>query len=202
MRTRFFHENVGAGVLFVMGILVIPALLFQPYLPGKIVQTLLAALLAALVGKRIKWVYFLIMVSSITFFNLLTPIGRVLLEAGPVSVTEGALRTGLLKGFTIVGLVFVSLASVRRDLRIPGRLGGLIGRVFFYFERVLEGKKRVEAKRLIGSIDDILIGIYVPGRPDEAATGTAVRTTVAGRVVVATVVVVHWSLLVVGFLLI
>jgi heptaprenyl diphosphate synthase len=149
-------------------------------------------------GKKIKWMYFVIMVSSITFFNLLTPMGRVLVSVGPITITGGALRNGVMKGFTIIGLVFISLFSIRPDLRLPGRLGGLLVRLFYYFERIVETKRqKLEARRIIGSIDDILDSLYQPGRPQQPPAEAAAMTTAAGAVFMATAVAGNWALLLV-----
>ena len=145
--------------LFVTGILVIACFLLQQNLIVRIVQVALFAGIAALSGKRIRFGYFIIMVTSITVFNLLTPVGEVLLKTGPIVVTRGALRQGLMKGFAIPGLVFISLFAVRPDLQLPGRLGGLIARLFFYFEHLLEGRKRVQLKRFVDSIDELLMDL-------------------------------------------
>ena len=147
----------------------IVAFLFQGVLWIRALQVLLFAVLAMLAGKRIRWGYFLIMVSSITIFNLLTPVGEVLFEIGPLPITRGALEQGLLKGFAIVGLVFISLFAVRPDLKLPGTFGGVVARLFYYFERVLDAKKRVRAGALIDSIDTILLETY----PPEQAGGEA-----------------------------
>ncbi|MFW5815109.1 MAG: hypothetical protein ACOC6J_12135 [Spirochaetota bacterium] len=191
---------------FLTGVLVIVAFLFQENLAVRAAQVVLFAGLAVLAGKRIRWGYFLIMVSSITFFNLLTPVGRVLLEVGPLPVTAGALEQGLLKGFTIVGLVFISLFAVRPDLRLPGTLGGVLGRLFFYFERVLDTRKRVSAKRLVASVDEILLDLYPPTEAGaahaapsspEAAAGPATRTDAAGAALMVVLVLVNWTLAIV-----
>ena len=145
--------------LFLTGILVIACFLFQQNLVVRICQVLVFAGIAGLAGKRIRIGYFLIMVTSITFFNLLTPVGEVLLKAGPIVVTRGALRQGLMKGFAIPGLVFISFFAVRPDLRLPGRLGGLIARLFFYFEHLLEGRKQIRLKRFVESVDELLMDL-------------------------------------------
>ncbi|MFP3959413.1 MAG: hypothetical protein ACLFUX_04515, partial [Spirochaetaceae bacterium] len=148
-------------------------------------------------GKKIKWMYFLIMVGSVTFFNLLSPSGRLLLSIGPFAVTEGALETGLMKGFTIVGLVFISLFTIRPSLRLPGRLGGLLVRLFYYFERIMDTKRRkLEPRRLIASIDDILDSLYTPGKPQEPPrVDSEAVTTFVGAVFMATVLGGNWLLL-------
>ncbi len=143
--------------LFLTGIIVIACFLFQPNLIVRIIQVLVFAAITVLAGKRIRIGYFLIMVTSITVFNLLTPVGEVLFRLGPIVVTRGALWQGLMKGFAIPGLVFISLFAVRPDLRLPGRLGGLIARLFFYFEHLLDGRKRIRLTRLVDSVDELLL---------------------------------------------
>ncbi len=196
---RLLRNHLNAQHLFIAGGLLIPAYLFQDMITIRVAQVLLFAALASLAGKKIKWMYFVVMVSSITFFNLLTPIGRVLVELGPFTITETALNRGLMKGFTIVGLVFISLFSIRPDLQLPGRLGGLVGRVFYYFEQIMEGKGRIEAKRLIPSIDEVLTGLFRPdgeGEP-ERPMFTPTRTSGWGVTFVAALLLLNWGLLLV-----
>lgn len=187
--------HFSASELFFTGLLALPAYLLQPSLAVRVVQVLVFAALAHLAGKRIMWIYFVVMVASITFFNLLTPFGRVLVSIGPLPITEGALRGGLMKGFTVVGLVFISLFSIRPDLRLPGRLGGLVARVFFYFERIIEGKKRIEPRRLISSIDDILEELYTPGDTRDAVSMNAVSTTMIGYALMVAIPAANWLVL-------
>ena len=193
-RDPFMARHFAPQHLFLTGALLIPAFLFQPNLLVRVGQVLLFAQLATANGKRIKWIYFVVMVSSITVFNLFTPFGEILFTVGPLSITRGALQSGLEKGFTIVGLVFVSLASIRPDLRLPGRLGGMIGRVFYYFERVIEGKKRIRPRRLIESLDEILFELYRPGERRAEADGPLRSTTTLGYAAMAMLVGLNWAL--------
>jgi len=124
--------------------------------------------------------------------------GRVLFEVGPMPITEVALRNGVLKGLTIVGLVFISLFSVRSDLKLPGRLGGLVARLFYYFERIMEGRHKIEARRLIGSIDEVLTSIYAPGipvEPVELTEGAARESHGLALLGMVIFVLLHWTLL-------
>lgn len=196
-QNKLLRNHLNARHLFIAGGLLIPAYLFQDAILIRVAQVLLFATLASIAGKRIKWLYFVIMVSSITFFNLLTPMGRILLQLGPLPITQTALHQGLMKGFTIVGLVFISLFSIRPDLKLPGRLGGLVGRVFFYFEQIMEGKGRIEAKRLIPSIDEVLTGLFRPdgsGEP-ERPMFSPTTTSAWGVAFVIGLLGVNWGLL-------
>ncbi len=161
---RLLPNDLSAIHLFFAGMGTLPAFLFQERLDIRILQVMLFAFLVSRAGKRIQWLYFLLMLGSITVFHLLSPWGEVLFRIGPLRITLGALEQGLTKGFTIVGLVFVSLFTIRSDLRLPGRLGGLIGKVFYYYERILEGRGGVDPTRLIASLDGILSSSICPER--------------------------------------
>lgn len=186
-RTNLLAAHLNPRLLFLTGIVVIVCFLFQQNLIVRIGQVLVFAALVVLAGKRIRIGYFLIMVTSITVFNLLTPVGEVLLRLGPIVVTRGALRQGLMKGFAIPGLVFISLFAVRSDLRLPGRLGGLVARLFFYFEHLLEGRKRIRLKRFVDSVDELLMDLLQSTTASVARDGSSpgIRTTHLGYLFVS-----------------
>ena len=158
-RINRLAPHVSPGHLFVTGIIVIACFLLQQNLIVRIAQVAAFAVIASLSGKRIRYGYFAIMVTSITVFNLLTPLGEVILRAGPLVITRGALTQGLLKGFAIPGLVFISLFAVSTDLRLPGRFGGIVARLFYYFEQLLEGRRQVRLRGFVESIDSLLLGL-------------------------------------------
>ncbi len=190
----FLSRNISAVHLFIGATLVLPAYLFQQNLLVRMAQVLLFAWLATVNGKRIKWNYFIIMVSSITFFHTLNPFGEVIFSLGPYTMTRGALRGGLFRGVTIVGLVFLSLFSIRPDLKLPGKLGGLLGQVFYYFERVFEGKKKIRVKAIIESLDEILWDLFVPGETVEPAYIEGTRTTKYGWLFLGALIGANWFL--------
>ncbi len=203
-RTRktdsFLSRNINAVHLFVGATLILPAYLFQTNLAIRVLQVLLFAWLATVNGKRIKWVYFVVMVVSITFFHTLNPFGEVLARIGPYTITRGALRDGLMRGFTIIGLVFISLFSIRPDLKLPGRLGGLLGRVFWYFERIFASKRRIRVSAVIESVDEVLESLFVPdgdGEEGEDAAGNVqeqTSSTLAGILFLGVLLAANWVL--------
>ena len=175
---------------FLWGTTLLVLFLFQHLLPVKLLLVLLFGGLGILAGKRIRWSYFLLLAASITLFNLLTPYGRVLFSLGPLDVTSGALTDGLMKGITIVGLVFVSLFSVSRRLVLPGRFGAFLGRSFYYFERLYGERKRVRRSHIIEDIDAILERASAIEAEDDQPGERIERRPVAGILVAALVVVV------------
>jgi len=167
------------GIRFWTGIALIPAYLFINSPLIKLLLILFFSLSVSLAGKKIRYLYFIMMTASITFFHLLTPNGKILWDLGIVQVTKGSLLTGFTKGISLAGLVFISLFSVTPSLKLPGKLGGLLGRMFYYFEIILDGKKRVQAKDFIGSLDRILNQIFPLHRIEavpEAVSGIRVKS--------------------------
>lgn len=122
----------------------------------RIIQVVILGVLCSLSGKRLLYGYFLFMMASVTFFNILVPQGRVLFQIGSFAVTQGALMTGIYRGSTIIGLVFISLFSIRRDLYIPGRFGTLVGLTLRYFEHIYDFRRGLKLSALAQRADQVL----------------------------------------------
>jgi hypothetical protein len=58
------------------------------------------------------------------------------------------------------------VAAVRPELELPGRLGGLLGRTFYYFDLIIEGKSRLSRKNFLVSLDNLLMERFDPNRED------------------------------------
>jgi len=149
---------------FWTGLVLIPAYLFLDNPLAKASLVVLFGFLALMAGKKIRFGYYIILTASITFFHILTPMGRILFEIGPFRITSGALGTGVMKGLTLCGLIFISLFSVSGKLTLPGKLGGLLARTFYFFEEILEGKGRIRARDFIGSLDQVLLQLFPPAQ--------------------------------------
>ena len=195
-------NNISARLLFWAGMLVLPAYLLQSNLVIRLVQVVFFGVLTTVAGKRLQWFYFLTIILTITVFHLLVPSGVVIATINGFRVTLGALRTGLFKAITIVGLVFISLVSVRADLRLPGRLGSLAGKMFWSFEQIMERRGELEPRRPFVSGDRLLFSLYDGlALMDESHARTAERkatasvSTPAGRAVVLVAAAAQWILL-------
>lgn len=147
------------GFRFLWGSSLLVLFLLQHEPVVKLLLVVLFAILARIAGKRIRYGYFAILLVTVTLFNLLSPYGVLIATLGPLRITEGALLSGVTKGLTIVGLVFVSLFSVSRHLVLPGRFGLFLGRSLFYFQRLYGEKKRLRRGHIIEDIDAILEGL-------------------------------------------
>jgi hypothetical protein len=199
--------NISARSLFWAGMLVLPAYLLQQDLVVRLVQVVLFGGLARLAGKRLQWLYFGSIIVTITIFHVIVPSGEVLAEVAGFRITAGALRTGVFKALTIVGMVFVSLVAVRADLRLPGRLGELAGKIFWAFEQIMERRDELSLRRPFESVDRFLDHLYGElvsmgsGIADTAERKeTARRSTGLGMATVGSIVTAQWLLLVPSFL--
>jgi len=185
---------------FAAGMLMLPPFLLIEGLGYKVFLAGFFTLLAVLAGKHIRWGYYFILILSVTFFSLLSPWGRVIIEIGPITVTSGALIKGLTRGITLAGMVFLSVAAIRPELKLPGGFGGLLGRTFFYFDSIIEGKKRLSRKNFFTSLDELLMERFNPEAEDFGVEepGSGIPSPAAGSfrgwLPAAAAAVVPWGL--------
>lgn len=201
----WMRSNISARLLFWAGMLTLPAYLLQDSLTIRMVQVVLFGFLARTAGKKLQWIYFGSIIITITAFHVIVPSGAVLAEVGGFRITQGALRTGVFKALTIVGMVFISLVAVRADLRLPGTLGALAGKIFWSFEQIMERRSEVGVRRPFHRADmllDALYGELIAMDASVAATAerkaTAARSSAVGATVVGVVVTLQWVVLVFG----
>ena len=152
---------------FLWGLVLLGVLVLAPRWETRAAVMLLGGVLATLSGKRISFSYFLILAGTVVVFHALAPFGKVLFLLGSFPLTEGALLGGWKNGLTMAGLVFVSLGTISRQLRLPGRFGELWALTFSWYEQLMESKGRVHPRAILLSIDRILETHYptLPGSP-------------------------------------
>lgn len=149
-----------SGALFLSGLLAMPAFLFNPSLLLRILQFFFFWFCAWAVGKRVSVPAMLFAIAGIVGFNLLVPYGLELYRVGGFRITAGALTAGIERAITVEGLILLSKATIRSDLRLPGAFGSLVGESFRYFDRIMERKGGVERKNPIGGIDRLMVDLW------------------------------------------
>ena len=194
MPNGWIVAHISPAAQLYAGIALLVAFLLQDEVYFRAIQAALFLGLALLAGKRIRFGYFAIVILSITVFHLVVPSGRVLVEIGSFAVTAGAMRAGLFKGLAIVGMVFLSVASVRRDLLLPGKTGTMVARTFWAFEYLLEGRRDFSWRRPMESADALLIQLFedLP-EANEGEAATQSKTSSSGWVALAILIVANWS---------
>ncbi|MDR2313279.1 MAG: Gx transporter family protein [Spirochaetaceae bacterium] len=156
---RFFG-GLGAMVLF----------LLVPSLALKAALFALFWLLAAAAGKKTRPVLTIAVIGGVVFCNLFPPYGKVLVQAGPLSVTLGSLTGGLRKAVTLEGLVMLSRVFVSPGFTLPGSFGRLLGKSFRILEKLnarkgkitgrrgpQNGRGTVKKNRLMEALDELLL---------------------------------------------
>jgi hypothetical protein len=192
----FLQAHATPGALLAAGALLFPAFLLQQDLVLRALQIVFVTSLNALTGRRARPAQFLVIAAGIVLFNLVIPTGKVLVAVLGLPLTEGALKAGLFKATAMIGLISLSQFSLRSDLRLPGWMGGLIGRSFYYFELIMSQRRRIDRKDLIGSIDQVLIEVQAAGGPGSESPRALIRSTPMGILALAAVVCVMWAPLV------
>ena len=163
------QKHISSKLLFLAGLLIIPAFLLQSSLAVRAAEVALFMLLCGLTGKTLRPGLSLVIIVTAAVFHVLSPVGRVLFQIGQFPVTAGSLERGALRGLTVVGLFYLSRFVVRDDLRFPGKFGDLIGRSLRIYRILLE-ERTLDPRKPIRSLDRILLRTYSRSMTKEAAT--------------------------------
>jgi heptaprenyl diphosphate synthase len=195
-RQEYCQRLFSSRVLFAAGLLIMPALLFNPGTISRIAQFFFFWFLAWLAGKKNNPLITILVILGIVIFNLLVPYGRVLFSFGAVKITSGALLAGLHRGITLEALIMLSRVSIRQDLRLPGSFGELIGESFRIFAQITERKNIIDRKNIVLSIDKLMIELSESPLPSEAENEPAGivqnSDTAGGIIILVFAVILSW----------
>jgi len=156
-RLEFYENALSAKALFITGLLIIPALLFNPDTEYRIIQFLFFWFLAFLCGKKTNFIFTVLITLFIIAFNLIIPYGRVLFSIGAFKITSGALEAGIHRAVTLQALVMLSKVTIRQDLKLPGSFGKLLGESLQIFSVIMSRRYKVTGKNLIADIDALML---------------------------------------------
>lgn len=188
----FFLYNLSPGTLFLAGVLSLPPFFFTGSLLARGLLTGFYFLCTALSGKRIRPVPNLVAFFGIVAANLLTPLGQVLVYLGTFPITLGALRLGAFKALTLLGMIALSRFTLRSSVPLPGRLGAVLSRMFFYFERITERKIRLRRTRVWEDIQILIQEVYLEGFTPRPQAADPTRTTLKGYIFLSLFIAVSW----------
>jgi heptaprenyl diphosphate synthase len=198
-RRQTYGRLFSARSLCIAGLLMMPAMLFNPNPLLRLAQFLFFWFLAWLSGAKNNPLVTIFIILCVIAFNLIVPYGRVLYTIGVFRITSGALIAGIQRAVTLEGLIMLSRFSIRRDIHIPGRFGALVGESFRVFALILDRKERVTRKNIIADIDRLMIELSgdEPGGQGEASPAgssavLAFRTGTAGLVILAAAIILAW----------
>ena len=183
------------------GLLMMGALVFNPNPYARFLQFLFFSLLAWFAGKKNNALITVVVILSIVAFNLLTPYGQTLFSIGAFRVTQGAFMSGLQRAATLEGLIMLSRFSIRRDLRLPGAFGELLGESFRILAVIQERRNAVSRKNFAAGIDTLMLELSQMEEPPAGAFPGELRrgSTAAGRIILAAAVILAWLPLTIMF---
>jgi hypothetical protein len=192
----WFDRRVSPSFLLISGLLLAPAVILQHNLVIKGIQTLLFLILALVSiseGRKRLVIGSSIFFLSTVALNLVSPVGRIMFELGPLHVTEGALRVGLAKATTVVSLLFLSRFCIRSSVALPGFLGRRLSDTFFYFSELLKVKGRLPKRNVVERLDEIFDTVYKKQNSERAVLAS---TTLQGAIVLIFISAANWTLVI------
>lgn len=102
--------------------------------------------------KKVSILPSVIIILSVTALSLLTPYGKILYSFGKWNITLGALEAGLLRSGKLCAMVFMSQSAVDKNMKLPGRFGAFMERVFGIVSQLTEEKIVLEKGKKLASI--------------------------------------------------
>jgi len=192
-RSKVYENLFSAKSLFIAGIFIMPALIINPVTEYRVLQFLFFMFLAWLCGKKINYFLTFSVITGIIIFNLLVPYGRILFSAGPFKITSGALEAGIHRAVTFEALVMLSKVCIRKDIKLPGAFGKLMGDSLFIFSVLMNGGYRVTVKNFIADIDSLLLELSA--NKNNKTFSQEGKTKPAGFVILTAVVLLSWLVL-------
>jgi heptaprenyl diphosphate synthase len=150
-----YYSNDNPIPLFCMGLVMAVIFVLSP-LPVRAALFLVFCVFVRLMGKKINPLITLAIMAGIVFFNLLAPYGKVLAVLGPLRITQGSLLAGLEKAITLEGLLMLSRACIKNDLRLPGKAGSLLGESLRILELMRQKKGLIRRGHIVAGIDQMI----------------------------------------------
>jgi heptaprenyl diphosphate synthase len=203
-RREVYERLFGAQALFIAGLIIMPALLFNPVTQFRVSQFLFFWVLAWLSGKKNSPLFTFLVILVIVAFNLIIPYGRVLFSVGVFRITSGALAAGVHRAVTLEGLVMLSRVTVRQDIKIPGLFGELIGESFRVFAVITDRKQSISTvarKNFMADIDRLMLELSGDVAETTQPAAPLRRTKPAGFIILVAAVILSWlPLIVLNFL--
>jgi len=191
MKRREFYAGVfGTKALFITGLVIMPALLFNPSTEFRALQFLFFWFLTWFSGKKTNPIFIVLVILGIVVFNLIVPYGKILSSIGPFKITQGALIAGVNRAVTFEGLVMLSKVSIRSDIKLPGVFGKLLGESMRIFSVVVSRKHHITAKNIIADIDSLMMELSCENLDINAVQ--KVRTKPLGYIILAAVITLSW----------
>lgn len=189
----FLQQHISDRILLIAGLITIPAFLLQEQSFTKLLMCLLFIVLVFLENKRVRVVLPFAVFLSVVVMNLFRPYGTLLFTIAGLRVTWGALLLGIKKASTFVGLIYLSRFFVRPSVSIPGKIGALLARTFYFFDLITEKWPATRGKTLFERLDNLFFSIETSTEP--RSRGEKRTTTIYGLGFLLLIMGFIWTLL-------
>jgi hypothetical protein len=182
----FFERNIAPKNLFIVVMCGFPAFLFQRNAMILGIEILLFFSLSLFRRGRAAVLSPFLILCFITFFNLFTPYGKILLRIGSFAVTDGALFQGLRRAEVLVGMVYLSQFALDPRISLAGGAGKFLSQMFAAFNRITAEKIPLNPRQILVAVDNRLFDSYFMPEPiaEDSAIGTVapvrLKTTALG----------------------
>ncbi len=187
----WLYKNVSSSFLLLVGVAFSLLIVISDNLFFKFGNFFFLLFLCGYLGKRVRVIRSLLLFLSILFFNLLAPVGEVILRIFTFPITKDALRSGCNKALNILSLMYLSRIVIRDNLNFGSGIGQLIGRMFSFIVSFGEVKGRVNVRNLFESIDSIFLDVYE--RKEESRASFVSQGTFWGYLVVIGVFLINFG---------
>ena len=156
--------SLPAHYRLIVGTLTLPAIFIANASFNSFAILPLTVLASYLVGYRLWLRRLLPLLLALLLFYQLVPNGLVLFALhlpwnGELRLTLGALLQAAVKISFLLQLLLVSGFSIGNDLRLPGRYGRQIAKVFLCYHFFLQESKRFTIKAPFKSLDALLLSV-------------------------------------------
>jgi len=189
-RLYLYNNFFGARDLFLTGLLIMPAVLFNPCVEFRVIHFLFFWILAFLSGKKPDFIFTILITAFIIAFNLIIPYGKVLFSFGAFKITSGALEAGIHRAVTLQALVMLSKFTIKRDLKLPGAFGNLLCESLRIFSVIMSRKYRVTGKNFIAEIDSMMLEL---SEEEQVQTeDKTVKTKSFGYIILILIIILSW----------
>jgi hypothetical protein len=188
--------------LLIAGLLLAPAIVLQQNIIVKALQSALFLVLAVAsvpTGKRRLVIGSVVFMITTVTVNLFSPAGRVILQIGPVRITQGALRLGISKATTVASLLFLSRSFVRSSVRFPGVLGRYIAQTFAYLGRLTARRERITRRNVVRRLDELFGSILNSSDEEYGSRISRAGNTTIGVLALILLLIVNWGALFLPF---
>jgi heptaprenyl diphosphate synthase len=196
-RQKIYDNIFSAKDLFITGLLIMAAFVFNSSTQLRVIQFLFFITLVLLSGKKVNFFSTFLIIAGIIIFNLIIPYGRVLYSIGDFKITSGALKAGVHRAVTLAGLVMLSRACIRQDLKLTGAFGELLADSLRLFTVMMGKKNHITGKNFITGIDSMLLELSEEETPEPETE--AIKTKPVGYAILAAVAVISWGAWLAGF---